>query len=152
MLKLQALGMAAFLGLAACGGGGGQSGPPKVQPVADVQEANILIPVRAGFGPASWVLLQYDGQNQVYNAFINRNPLPVPSSSAYPDIGAVTSDPNNWDSYAQGTVTFIGTTTALTLDAGRTPNTFTTTSQTLSDFLTGNPNVAQTAWNEIGQK
>ena len=151
MLRLQALGVAAFLGLAACGGGGSQSGPPKVQPVADVQEANILIHVRVGFGPASWVLLQYDGQ-LLYNAFINRNPLPVPSSSAHPDIGAVTSDPNNWDSYAQGTVTVLGTTTALTLDAGSTPNTFTTTSQTLSDFLAGNSNLAQTAWNEIGQK
>src|SRR6476619_5309527 len=65
VLKLQALGMAALLGLAACGGGGDQSGPPKVQPVADVQESNILIHVRVGYGSASWVLLQYDGQKQL---------------------------------------------------------------------------------------
>src|SRR6185437_14618053 len=78
--RLKLLTVLAALGLAACGGGGGGSGPPKVQPVVDAQESNILINIRAGYGPASWVLLQYDGQAQLYNVFVNRGQLPVPTS------------------------------------------------------------------------
>ena len=154
MLKLQALGVTAFLALAACDNGGGNTGTaaPTVQPVADAQQHEILMNIRAGTGPSSWVLFQYDDQRQLYNVFINRSQLPAPSSGSHLDVGKVTSDPNNWESYAQGTVTVLGTTTALTLDAGSLPNTFTTTPQALSDFVTGNSNLTQTAWNEIGQK
>jgi hypothetical protein len=141
-----------FLGLAACGGGGGGTTAPKVQSVIDVQQPTILINVRAGFGPGSWVLLQLDGNGQVYNVFENRNPLPVPASGRRPDLQAVTSDPNSWDSYARNTVTVLGTSTALTLDNGTTPNTYTVTPQALSDFVSGNSNLTQTAWNEIAQK
>jgi hypothetical protein len=76
----------------------------------------------------------------------------MPSSGGHPDIGAVTSDPNNWEPYGKNTVTVLGTTTTLTLDSGSTPNAFTATSQELSDFVSQNPNLAHTAWNEIGQK
>ena len=137
--------------LAGCGGGGG-GGAPKVQPVSDAQQANILINIKAGSGPASWVLLQYDDQSQLYNVFVNRNPLPTSSSRGRPDIAAVTSDPNNWESYATNSITVLGTAASLTLDSGNTPNTYTTTSQALSDFMSANSNLAQTAWNEISEK
>jgi predicted small lipoprotein YifL len=140
-----------LLGLAACGGGGPTTAP-KVQSVIDAQQAAILINIRAGFGPASWVLLQLDEQNRVYNVFENRNPLQAPASGGRPDLGTVTSDPNNWDSYARNTVTVLGSTTALTLDNGSVPNTYTVTPQALSDFVSGNANLTQTAWNEIAQK
>jgi hypothetical protein len=150
-LELPMLGLLAILGLTACGGGGG-GGPPKVQPVADAQQANILINISAGYGPAAWVLLQYDDQSEVYNVFINRAQLPTASSGGKPDLGAITADPNNWESYARSSVTVLGTTTSLALDSGSTPNTYTTNPQALSDFVTGNANLAQTAWNEITEK
>ena len=147
---LKLLGALAFLALAACGGGG--SSAPKVQAVVDAQQANVLINISAGFGPASWVLLQYDNQSQLYNVFVNRGQLPVPSSGGKPDIGTITADPNNWESYARNSVTVLGTTTALALDVGSSPNTFTTTPQELTDFVSGNSNLVQTAWNEIREK
>jgi len=149
---LSAVSALGFLGLAACGGGGGETTAPKVQSVIDAQQPTMLINVRAGFGPGSWVLLQVDGKGEVYNVFENRNPLPVPASGRRPDLGAITSDPNGWDSYARNTVTVLGTSTALTLDNGSTPNTYTVTPQALSDFVSGNSNLTQTAWNEIAQK
>src|SRR3954462_9158061 len=124
--KFSMLAVLGFAGLAACGGGGG-GGPPGGQPVADAQQPAIMMNVHAGAGPASWVLFQYDEQSQLYNVFINRNQLPMPSSGGRPDIGKVTSNPNDWESYARNTVTVLGTTTSLTLDNGSTPNTYTTT-------------------------
>jgi hypothetical protein len=152
VLRQPFVGALALLALTACGGGGGGPTTPKVQPVADAQQATILMNISAGSGPASWVLFQYDDKNQLYNVFVNRNQLPSPVSRGRPDLGAVTGDPNNWDSYAKNTVTVLGTTASLTLDAGSTQNTYTTTSQALSDFITGNPTVVQTAWNEISVK
>jgi hypothetical protein len=152
-LSLSVVGLLGLVGLAACGGGGdGATAVPKVQPVSDVQQPNILINIRAGFGPSSWVLLQYDDKNQVFNVFENRNPLSAPASGRRPDLGAITSDPNNWNSYARNTITVLGTTTVLALDNGSTPNTYTVAPQALSDFVSGNSNLAQTAWNEIAQK
>ena len=146
-----ALSCLALVGLVGCGGGGG-GGTPKVQPVSDAQQPVILINIKAGSGPASWVLLQYDDQSQLYNVFVNRNQIPMSNSRGRPDIATITSDPNNWESYATNTITVLGTTTPLTLDSGSAPNTYTTTSQALSDFLTANSNLAQTAWNEISEK
>jgi predicted small lipoprotein YifL len=151
-LMRSVFGALALLALAACGGGGNTSGPPKVQAVSDVQQANILINISAGYGPASWVLLQYDDQAQLFNVFVNRGQLPAPPSGGKPDIATITADPNNWESYARNSITVLGTTTALALDSGSTPNTFTATPQELSDFLSGNSNIVQTAWNEIREK
>jgi hypothetical protein len=151
-LNLSAAGLLLGLfGLAACGGGGGTA-VPKVQPVSDVQQPNILINIRAGFGPSSWVLLQYDDHSQLFNVFENRNPLSAPPSGHRLDIGAITGDPNNWNSYAKSTVIVLGTTTTLSLDSGSSPNTYTVAPQALSDFVSGNSNLTQTASNEISQK
>jgi len=151
-LKSAILGALGVFGLIGCGGPGSSSSTPMVQPVVDSQQPDILINISAGFGPATWVLFQYDQQSQLYNVFINRKQIPVPASERRPDIGAITSDPNNWEPYAQSTVTVQGTTISLTLDNGSAPNIHTATSQELSDFVSQNPKLAQTAWNEIGQK
>jgi hypothetical protein len=151
-LNLPILGALGVFGLMGCGGGGSSSSTPMVQPFPDSQQPVVLINISAGFGPATWVLFQYDQQSQLYNVFINRKQLPVPASERRPDIGVITSDPNNWEPYAKSAVTVQGTTISLTLDNGSAPNIHTATSQELSDFVSQNSSLTQMAWNEIGQK